>query len=103
MRWWINPGSNKDCGISEQQWKKKLAEWRLSKNIPPRVTKFIKKKARRRLINHEKHTLFRLNQEAIPMDKVKRYEQAAGAESEGAVSPTGSKFKITYNSSRYLN
>ena len=86
--------SNQVNDISEQQWKKKLAEWHLSKNLPPQVTRFIKKKGHRRLAGEEKQTLFRLNHEAIPMDKVKRHVQAACAERKGAVSPTGSKFPI---------
>jgi hypothetical protein len=71
-----------------------LAEWRLSKNLPPQVTRFIKKKARGRLVGEEKQTQFRLNQETIPMDKVKRHVQAALAEREYAMSPTGSKIQI---------
>ncbi|KAL2076167.1 hypothetical protein VTL71DRAFT_1110 [Oculimacula yallundae] len=83
---------------SEQQWKKKLAEWRLSKNIPQRVTKFIKKKAQRRLLGENKETTFRLNHKPIPMDKVERHLQSGLTELENDVSLTGSTpDHVSYN------
>ncbi|OTA52448.1 hypothetical protein K449DRAFT_470508 [Hypoxylon sp. EC38] len=72
---------------STQQWKKKLAEWHLSKNLRPHVTKFIRKRAHRRLVNVGKATQFSLGGQSIPMDKVKRHLQDPPNDPP---SPTGS-------------
>ncbi|KAE9367457.1 hypothetical protein N431DRAFT_68086 [Stipitochalara longipes BDJ] len=72
---------------STQQWKKKLAEWHLGKNIPPRLTKFIKKRTHSRRINKNKATEFTLFGKALPMDKIKRHVQGP---QNHPPSPTGS-------------
>ncbi|KAJ3554641.1 hypothetical protein NPX13_g10562 [Xylaria arbuscula] len=72
----------------ESQWKKKLTHWGLNgKNVKPRVTKFIKKRAYRRQIESNKLTQFTIKGELVPMDKVGRYLKDAPVE---PTSPTGS-------------
>ncbi|ETS84279.1 hypothetical protein PFICI_02304 [Pestalotiopsis fici W106-1] len=63
---------------STQQWKKKLAEWRLSKNLTKRMTQFIRKKGRERLLANKK-TAFRLGGQEVPIDKIKRHIQTERA------------------------
>ncbi|KAI2470780.1 hypothetical protein F4781DRAFT_421016 [Annulohypoxylon bovei var. microspora] len=72
---------------STQQWKKKLSEWHLGKNLRPHLTKFIRKRAYGRQENEKKATQFSLGGQLIPMDKIKRHLQDPP---DNPSSPTGS-------------
>ncbi|KAF5705055.1 ankyrin repeat-containing protein [Fusarium globosum] len=60
---------------SKQQWKKKLREWNLSKNLSHQVARFVGKRGQSR---HRvgKKTKFHLRGEPVPIDKVQRHMQA---------------------------
>ncbi|KAF4456159.1 Protein SERAC1 [Fusarium austroafricanum] len=61
---------------STQQWKKKLREWKLAKNLPRKVARFVGKRGQSRLHKEGKKTKFNLGGQPVPMDKVKRHMQA---------------------------
>ncbi|KAJ4318656.1 hypothetical protein N0V84_006744 [Fusarium piperis] len=60
---------------STQQWKKKLGEWRLTKNLPRQVARFVGKRGQSRLQDEGKKTKFSLGGQPVPIDKVKRHMQ----------------------------
>ncbi|RSL42977.1 hypothetical protein CEP54_015276 [Fusarium duplospermum] len=88
---------------SDQQWKKKLKEWRLKKNLPKDVPKFVGKKGQRRLQLEGKKTKFFIGGEEVPTDKVNRYMEACqgtpSLQSPRGDPPAGVTW-CTYESSR---
>ncbi|KAG9505140.1 hypothetical protein J7337_002106 [Fusarium musae] len=60
---------------SKQQWKKKLREWNLTKNLSHQVAKFVGKRGQSRHRGGKK-TKFLLRGEPVPIDKVQRHMQA---------------------------
>jgi hypothetical protein len=80
------------CGlinaISDQQWKKKLAEWHLSKNIPRQITKFVKRKGTRRLLQGKKTDFF-LGGVQMPPNRTDRHLHTTSTVEES--SATGSE------------
>ncbi|TRX94275.1 hypothetical protein FHL15_004742 [Xylaria flabelliformis] len=85
----------KNAKSSESQWKKKLMQWGLNdKNLKPHVTKFIRKRAQRRLMDGNRPAQFTIRGEPVPMDKIERYLKNPP---ENPNSPTGSTpSEVTY-------
>ncbi|KAF4334316.1 ankyrin repeat-containing protein [Fusarium beomiforme] len=73
---------------STQQWKKKLREWNLGKNLPQKVARFVGKRAQSRLQDEGKKTKFTLGGHQVPIDKVKRHMQSYAGPSKSSTGST---------------
>ncbi|KAJ3532965.1 hypothetical protein NM208_g8197 [Fusarium decemcellulare] len=84
---------------STQQWKKKLGEWRLTKNLPRPVARFVGKRGQSRLHEKGKKTQFFLGGQPVPIDKVKRHMQSYQGPSKSltGTTPDGVSYE-TYKS-----
>lgn len=81
---------------SESQWKKKLSQWNLRRNLGKGVARFVGKRALRRQNEQQKRTEFRYKNMPQPTDKIERHVKDLQKEIEdgGIPSPTEGEFSV---------